>query len=68
MNNHNKGPFCTKIFKGVSDLESNELFCTSRKVVKIWIFPPICLKWHAGEENLATSQKTFGLTTLATQF
>ena len=27
------------------------------EVANIWIFPPICLKWHAAEKNQATYSK-----------
>ena len=30
----------------------------SKKFVKIWIFPPIFLKWHAAEKNQATFKKS----------
>ena len=32
----------------ISDLETC-IMCFQEEVVKIWIFPPSCLKWHATE-------------------
>ena len=40
--------------KDVSDLETcMDYFELPEVVVKIWIFKPICPKWHAAEKNLA---------------
>ena len=51
--------------KGVSDLETcMDYFVLLGRVVKIWIFLSICIKWHATDKNLAYFKKK---TTLASQ-
>ena len=52
--------------KGVSDLETcMDYFVLLRRVVKIWIFLSICIKWHTTEKNLAYSKKNKNCTGLS---